>query len=110
MLRLIRELTSTPVPKLYSWDLADDNPLDLEPFILMESIEGTSLNHLHKDSNAIDSRPVREDIIYIDFLFKQISRFQLQLFELDFDRIGSLPMPKISFSAPPNMNLDLEGT
>ena len=70
-----------PVPKVYSWGLAAANPLGLGAFILMEFIEGTSVNHLLKDPN-VDSRLVREDISDndIEFLFRQISYIQLQLF------------------------------
>ncbi|KAH6722439.1 hypothetical protein BKA61DRAFT_640057 [Leptodontidium sp. MPI-SDFR-AT-0119] len=103
VLSLIRERTSIPVPKLYSWGLAVDNPLGLGAFILIEFIEGTTLNHLLKDLNpAVDSRLIREGISDndIELLFRQISCIQLQLFELDFDRIGSLPTPKTGFSAP----------
>lgn len=101
VLSLVRERTTIPVPKVYSWGLAVDNPLGLGAFILMEFIDGTSVNRLLKDP-TVNSRLVREDISDsdIEFLYRQISRFQLQLFELDFDRIGSLPTPKTGFSAP----------
>lgn len=103
VLSVIRERTSIPVPEVYSWGPASDNPLGLGAFILMEFIEGTSLNRLLRDPNAaVDTRLMREDIsdTDVEFLLSQISRFQLQLFELDFDRIGSLPTQKTSFSAP----------
>ncbi|PVH84276.1 hypothetical protein DL98DRAFT_612373 [Cadophora sp. DSE1049] len=103
VLSLIRERTSIPVPTVYSWGLSADNPLGLGAFILMESIEGASVNRLLKDPNAaVDTRLVREDISDsdIEFLFRQICCFKLQLFELDFDRIGSLPTLKTGFSAP----------
>ncbi|KAH8706883.1 hypothetical protein GQ44DRAFT_743463 [Phaeosphaeriaceae sp. PMI808] len=103
VLSLIRERTSISVPTVYSWGLAADNPLGLGAFILMEFIEGTSVNRLLKDPNAaLDTRLVREDISDndIEFLFRQITCFQLQLFELNFDRIGSLPTLKTGFSAP----------
>ena len=103
VLSLIRERTSIPVPEVYSWGLAADNPLGLGAYILMEFIEGTTLNHLLQDPNpTVDSRLIKEDISDsdIELLFRQISCIQLQLFELDFDRIGSLPTSKTGFPAP----------
>lgn len=103
VLSLIRERTSIPVPTVYSWGLTAENPLGLGAFILMEFIEGTNVNRLLRDPNAaVDTRLVREDISDkdVESLFRQISRFQLQLFELDFDRIGSIPTLKTGYSAP----------
>jgi hypothetical protein len=80
VLSLIRERTSIPVPKVYPWGLAADNPLGLGAFILMEFIECMSLNRLLKDPNtAVDSRLVREDIsdTDVELLFRQISCFPL---------------------------------
>ncbi|KAG4440783.1 hypothetical protein IFR05_003711 [Cadophora sp. M221] len=102
VLSLIRERTSILVLVVYSWGLAADNPLGLGAFILMEFSECASVNHLLKDLNAaVDTRLIRENISDndIEFLFRQIYCFQLQLFELDFDRISSLPTPKTGFSA-----------
>ncbi|KAK7417666.1 hypothetical protein QQZ08_011552 [Neonectria magnoliae] len=103
VLSLIRERTSIPVPAICSWGLAANNPLGLGAFILMEFIKGVSANHFLRDPKAaVHTRLTREDISEVDVevLFRQIARFQLQLFELDFDQIGSLPTPKTSFSAP----------
>ncbi|KAK1765045.1 phosphotransferase enzyme family protein [Phialemonium atrogriseum] len=97
VLSLVRERTSIPVPVIYSWGLAADNPLGLGAFILMEFIEGVSANHFLRDPKATaDTRLMRGDISDsdVEILFRQIAGFQLQLFELDFDRIGSLPTPK----------------
>ncbi|KAK0621402.1 hypothetical protein B0T17DRAFT_591296 [Bombardia bombarda] len=98
---LIRERTSIPVPTIYSWGVAADNPLGLGAFILMSFIKGTSINRLLRDSEAaVDTRLMREDISDrdVESLFRQMADFQLQLFELDFDRIGSLPTPNTGFS------------
>lgn len=103
VLSLIRERTSIPVPTIHSWGLTADNPLGLGAFILMDFINGTNVNHFLRDPKvAADTRLMREDISdnEVEFLFRQIANFQLQLFALDFDRIGSLPTPKTGFSAP----------
>jgi hypothetical protein len=103
VLSLIRERTSIPVPTIYSWGVAADNPLGLGAFILMSFIKGTSINRLLRDSEAaVDTRLMREDISDrdVESLFRQMADFQLQLFELDFDRIGSLPTLNTGFSVP----------
>jgi hypothetical protein len=101
VLTLIRERTSIPVPEIHAWGLATNNPLGLGAFILMDFIDGKGVNHLLKDPcPTIDTRLMREDISDddVELLFRQLANFQLQLFELDFDRIGSLPTPKTGFS------------
>lgn len=63
VLSLIHERTSIPVPTIYSWGVAADNPLGLGAFILMFFIKGTSVNRLLRDSAAaVDTRLMREDI------------------------------------------------
>ncbi|KUJ07302.1 uncharacterized protein LY89DRAFT_677923 [Mollisia scopiformis] len=99
-LSLIREKTTIPVPQIKGWGLAASNPLDLGPFIIMDFIEGVSLNSLLKDPDAeLDTRLMKEDISDndIEFIYRQFANFLLQLFKLDFDRIGSLPSPKTKF-------------
>jgi hypothetical protein len=103
VLSLIRERTSIPVPKIHSWGLGADNPLGLGPFILMDFIEGTCLTDcLGNPEAATPVRLMREDISDsdVEFLFRQMANIQLQLFQLNFDRIGSLPTPKTGFPAP----------
>ncbi|KAH9216645.1 hypothetical protein DL95DRAFT_435079 [Leptodontidium sp. 2 PMI_412] len=100
VLSLIRENTTIPVPDIKAWGLAVDNPLGLGPFIIMNFIEGVSLNHLLRKNN--DTRLIKPDISDgdIEFLYKQFAHILLQLFKLDFDRIGSLPSPKTGFPVP----------
>lgn len=103
VLTLIRERTSIPVPAVFSWGLAADNPLGLGAFMLMEFIQGVSANHFLRDPEAtVNTRLMREDIGEgdVELLFRQIASFQLQLFKLDFNHIGSLPTPKTSLSVP----------
>ena len=103
ILSLIREKTTIPVPQIKAWGLATSNPLGLGPFIIMDFIEGVSLQRLLKDPNAEhDTRLIREDISDsdIEFIYRQFANFLLQLFELDFDRISSLPSPKTGFPVP----------
>lgn len=100
VMSLIREKTTIPVPQIKAWGLAASNPLGLGPFIIMDFIEGVSLNRLLKDHDAeADTRLIKEDINDddIEFIYRQFANFLLQLFKLNFDRIGSLPSPKTQF-------------
>jgi hypothetical protein len=66
----------------------------------MNFIEGISLNHLLKKNN--DTRLLKPDISDndIEFLYKQFAYMLLQLFKLDFNRLGSLLSLKTRFSMP----------
>lgn len=96
---LIRERTSIPVSDIIAWGLADSNPLGLGPFILIEFIEGACLGKIFVDGEA---RLLKEDIPEsdIEFVYRQMANIMLQLFDIDFDRIGSLPTPKTGYSVP----------
>lgn len=45
-LNLIRSSTTIPVPEVQAWGSAAQNRLGLGPFIMMDFIEGMSLNEL----------------------------------------------------------------
>ncbi len=100
VLALLREKTTIPVPDVKAWGLAADNPLGLGPFIIMNFIEGVSLSRFLRAKE--ESRFLRKDISddYIKRIHREVARIHLQLFQLDFDRIGSLPTPKTGFPAP----------
>ena len=86
---LIREKTTIPVPKIYAWGLAKANPFGLGPFMLMEFIPGIELpTKFCGDKLDI----LQEDIPDrdVEFVYRQVANFMLQLFAIDFPRIGSL--------------------
>lgn len=102
-LNLIRNRTTIPVPRVQAWGAATDNPLGLGPFIIMDFINGVSLNDILQDTNTRrPSRVMREDISNseIEFIYRQLANFLLQLFILDFDQIGSLPSPLPTAQSP----------
>lgn len=97
-LRFIRNKTTIPVPRVQAWGPAASNALGLGPFIIMDFIDGVSLSDLLKDPNAKQpTRLIREDIDDSDIkiIYKQLANFMLQIFKLDFDRIGSLSSPRV---------------
>ncbi|KAB8260079.1 phosphotransferase enzyme family protein [Aspergillus pseudonomiae] len=102
-LGLIRDRTTIPVPIVQAWGPAISNPLGLGPFIMMDFINGVSLSDLFQDPNATcPGRVIREDIsdCDIEFIYKQLANFLLQIFKLDFDQIGSLPPPQANVHIP----------
>lgn len=98
-LSLIRERTSVPVPDVKAWGLADSNPLGLGPFILMDFIDGVCLNGVFTGG---EFRLLKEEIPDSDLetVYRQIANFMLQIFQINLDRIGSLPTPRTGYSAP----------
>jgi aminoglycoside phosphotransferase (APT) family kinase protein len=96
-LSLIRERTTIPVPEIQAWGSAADNSLGLGAFIMMDFVNGVCLNDLLTDPNEAEpTRLLREDISDGDMevIYRQFANFLLQLFNLDFDSIGSLPSPE----------------
>lgn len=95
-LQLIRNKTTIPVPEVRAWGATASNLLGLGPFIMMDFINGVSLSDILKDPKAEQpSRLIREDIDDndIEVIYRQFANFLLQLFMVNFDQIGSLPIP-----------------
>ncbi|KAF4311352.1 hypothetical protein GTA08_BOTSDO13127 [Botryosphaeria dothidea] len=89
-MRLLREKTTIPVPKVHGWGFSDVNPFGLGPFIIMDYIEGHPLGTLWEDPNQ--DRLLRPNIDEQDLrkVYRQISRHLLELSRLQFTEIGSL--------------------
>lgn len=98
-LDLIRKKTTIPIPEVHAWGLAEANPLGLGPFILMEFIDGVCLKELFLGE---ESRLLKEEIsdCNVESIYRQMANFMLQLFNIDFPHIGSLPTPTTGFSVP----------
>ncbi|KAF7179136.1 hypothetical protein CNMCM7691_008067 [Aspergillus felis] len=98
-IHLIREKTSIPVPEIYAWGFSEENSLGLGPFMLMSFIDGVRLNDVFTEGG---SRLLKEGIpdADIEYVYRQMARFILQLFKIDFERIGSLPTPRTKYPAP----------
>jgi len=93
-LKLLRERTNIPVPEVKAWGLADENPLDLGPFIMQEFIEGEDLGDILEDPADEHSSliSVLVDDETVKAIYRQVAQFMLQIFKLDFEEIGSLPI------------------
>lgn len=92
--------TNVPVPRIHGWGLTAHNPLGLGPFIIMDFVEGVSLESILRET--VDKRLMREDIndSDIEYIYRQFAQILLEIFQLDFDCIGSLPTPITDFQAP----------
>ena len=102
-LNIIHNTTTIPVPIVRAWGPAASNSLGLGPFIMMDFISGVSLSSLLQDPNAErPSRVIRDDLSDsdIEVIYRQLANFLLQLFKLNFDRIGSLPSPQTTSQSP----------
>lgn len=121
-MRYVAANTTIPVPKICHWGTAEENPLGLGPFMIMEYIEhDTTLSHALNDPilGSTDSHSLDPNISMekLEFLYRQMANILLQLSTLSFTRIGSLVEDAeghISVSGRPlmqNMNsiLDLTG-
>ena len=98
-LRLIRENTDIPVPEVKAWGLAKDNSLGLGPFIIEEFVEGESLKKcLCKPGSGLLSDGIEDE--RVEVIYRQLARFMLQLFKLNFSQIGPLPTESESTSRP----------
>ena len=90
-LEVIRKQTSIPVPEVKAWGLAHQNELGLGPYIIEEFIQGQKLKQIlrgpDQDSSVLNDKLDEEKV---DIIYRQIAQFMLQLFSLDFTRIGSL--------------------
>lgn len=94
-IRHVASHTTIPVPRIYHYGTAADNPTGLGPFIIMEYI-----NHHQNMSRAlldpdrdIDESPVLNPHIAeetLGLLYGQMANILLQLSQLRFPRIGSI--------------------
>jgi hypothetical protein len=89
-IRYIAEHTTIPVPRIYHWGTAADNPTRLHvPFIIMEHIpHATNIGQALEDPDYnIPSVPESEKR---EYLYQKMADLSLQLYSLTSDRIGSL--------------------
>jgi hypothetical protein len=94
-MRYIAANTTIPVPEIYGWGTAEENPTGLGPFIVMEHIKhertlSDALNdptHESKRTQILDPNISEQKL---EHLYGQMANILLQLSTLTFPRIGSL--------------------
>ncbi|KAI1502721.1 phosphotransferase family protein [Biscogniauxia marginata] len=94
-MRYVAANTTIPVPHVYHYGTAAENPTGLGPFIIMDYIEHhqNMSRELLDQESAIDKRPILDPNISeekLEFLYAQMANILLQLSTLKFPRIGSL--------------------
>ncbi|KAK3900869.1 kinase-like domain-containing protein [Staphylotrichum tortipilum] len=94
-MRYVEKMTSIPVPHIYHWGTAAENPLGLGPFIIMEYIpHHQSLSDVLKDPTVEDtSKAYLDPDLPRDKLarvYRQAADVLLQLSRLEMPRIGAL--------------------
>ncbi|KAE8351836.1 kinase-like domain-containing protein [Aspergillus coremiiformis] len=95
LMKYMADQTQIPVPRVIAYGMADDNPTGLGPFMIMTWIEGRTMSELlrteHHDilNPEIDQQMLRT-------LYGQMARILLELWQLDFDRIGCLSHDAVS--------------
>lgn len=91
-IRYVADHTDIPVPHIYHWGTAAENPTRLRvPFIIMDHIpHATTVGRALDDPDfSIPSIPQEQKR---EHLYQKMAEIQLQLYSLTSDRIGSLGM------------------
>jgi Phosphotransferase enzyme family len=94
VMEFIQQKTNIPVPSIIGYGMAAENPTDLGPFIIMAFVEGRKMSEIMKANTACEEDddildPNIEDSTLRN-LYGQMADILLELFEHDFDHIGSL--------------------
>lgn len=94
-MRYVAANTTVPVPRIYHYGTAAENPTGLGPFIIMDYIdhERTMSDALKDPTLGPDESHVLDADISEDklkFLYRQMANILLQLSRLTFPKIGSL--------------------
>lgn len=97
-MRYVTANTTVPVPRIYHYGTAAENPTGLGPFIIMDYIEHhqNMSRALLDPQRPIDERPVLDPGIgqeKLELLYGQMANILLQLSSLSFPRIGALGQP-----------------
>ncbi|KAF3491015.1 uncharacterized protein GIQ15_00532 [Arthroderma uncinatum] len=104
VMRFIRQNTKIPIPEIIAHGAAAENPTGLGPFMIMTWLEGTTMKDLLEvrvptpDGNS--EGVLNPDIanVTLNPLYDGIARILLDLWALNFDKIGSLGYDDVSNS------------
>ncbi|RAH87228.1 hypothetical protein BO86DRAFT_423725 [Aspergillus japonicus CBS 114.51] len=106
LMKYIAEKTRIPVPRVIGYGTAEENPTGLGPFIIMTWVEGTKMSDLLRKGG---DTPEKEDALNPDIdpqtlktLYGEMAAILLELWSLDFSRIGSLR----EHGAPPSTQVE----
>ncbi|KAK2603180.1 hypothetical protein N8I77_009658 [Diaporthe amygdali] len=92
-IRYVADNTTIPVPHIYHWGTAAENPTGLNvPFIIMDHIpHATTVGQALEDPEF--QIPSMSESEKREYRYQQMAEISLQLYSLTSDRIGSLGVP-----------------
>lgn len=96
LMRFIRQNTSIPVPEVIAHGTAPENPTGLGPFMIITWIDGTRMKELIgkkvpvEDDSEESILDPHVDEGMLKTLYSEVAQVLLELWSLDFDKIGSL--------------------
>lgn len=97
VMKYIKQNTSIPVPDVVAYGGTADNPTGLGPFIIMTWIEGQRMKEILEKKPSDTEGGSTESVLNLDTedhilrkLYAGIADVLLELWSLDFDKIGSL--------------------
>lgn len=94
--------TSIPIPHVLGWGLGEQSPQQLGPFIIMEFIDGTHLSTVLKQPTNDEHVVLDPDIedATLDVIYDHLADYLLQIFRLNFPRIGAISKDQVSDTWP----------
>ncbi|PWY88189.1 hypothetical protein BO70DRAFT_385428 [Aspergillus heteromorphus CBS 117.55] len=95
LMKYLREKTNIPVPEVIAYGAGDENPTGLGPFIIMTWIEGRKMSDVLRKEGGSEKEEVLDPHIneaVLESLYGQMAGILLELWKLDFDRIGCLAL------------------
>ena len=93
---ILQRETTIPLPRLIHWGLTADSPQQLGPFIITEFVSGMHLSKFLRDPTENENESKTHyldpniDNEILDVIYDQVADFMLQIFQLDFNRIGAI--------------------
>ncbi|KAK8024979.1 phosphotransferase family protein [Apiospora arundinis] len=97
-MRYVAANTTIPIPHIYRYGTAAENPTGLGPFIIMDYIDHHQIMSRELlDSSRLDERSILDPNIdekKLELMYAQMANILLQLSNLSFPRGGSLVMDK----------------
>ncbi|RAK77626.1 phosphotransferase family protein [Aspergillus fijiensis CBS 313.89] len=93
VMKYIARETTIPVPRVITYGTSDENPTGLGPFIMMTWIDGKKMSDILRQDDLSDKHDVLDPAIdpeTLKILYGEMAEVLLQLWGLDFSKIGSI--------------------
>ncbi|RAQ50875.1 hypothetical protein AFGD_003458 [Aspergillus flavus] len=93
LMKYIARETKIPVPRVIAYRMGDENPTGLGPYIIMTWIDGKKMSDVLRQNDLSDKHDTLDPAINpetLKTLYGEMAEILLQLWGLDFDKIGSI--------------------